>query len=314
MQFGRAIAFAGSRCRWVRILRRKTPGDIIFDSFNHLFLILFSTIILYTVWTTLLLSFSGVGDATTLGFHIWIRKWSLTAYEFAFSRYGNVGIAYFNSIVRTILGTFLAVLCTLLAAYPLSKRRLPGRNLLTLYVIVTMFFSGGIIPLYLVVRKLGLFDTRLALILPEMAVGFYVIIMRNFLMTIDDAYEQSALMDGANYFQILLKIVIPLSKPVLAVIALWTAVAYWNEWFHALILMKSESKIVLQILLRRLIHEVLLTEDTMVGMFLREREVELPTESVRAAILILTIGPIILLYPFLQRYFIKGVFMGSLKG
>ena len=314
MQFGRAIAFAGLRCRWVRILRRKTPGDIIFDSFNHLFLILFCTIILYTVWTTLLLSFSGVGDATTLGFHIWIRKWSLTAYEFAFSRYGNVGIAYFNSIVRTILGTFLTVLCTLLAAYPLSKRRLPGRNLLTLYVIVTMFFSGGIIPLYLVVRNLGLFDTRLALILPEMAVGFYVIIMRNFLMTIDDAYEQSAFMDGANYFQILLKIVIPLSKPVLAVIALWTAVAHWNEWFHALILMKSESKIVLQILLRRLIHEVLLTEDTMVGMFLREREVELPTESVRAAILILTIGPIILLYPFLQKYFIKGVFMGSLKG
>ena len=314
MQFGRAIAFAGSRCRWVRILRRKTPGDIIFDSFNHLFLILFSTAVLYTVWTTLLLSFSEAEDATTLGFHIWIRKWSLTAYEFAFSRYGNVGIAYVNSIVRTILGTFLAVLCTLLAAYPLSKRRLPGRNLLTLYVIVTMFFSGGIIPLYLVVRKLGLFDTRLALILPEMAVGFYVIIMRNFLMTIDDAYEQSAFMDGANYFQILLKIVIPLSKPVLAVIALWTAVAYWNEWFHALILMKSESKIVLQILLRRLIHEVLLTEDTMVGMFLREREVELPTESVRAAILILTIGPIILLYPFLQRYFIKGVFMGSLKG
>ena len=314
MQFGRAIAFAGSRCRWVRILRRKTPGDIIFDSFNHLFLILFSTAVLYTVWTTLLLSFSEAEDATTLGFHIWIRKWSLTAYEFAFSRYGNVGIAYVNSIVRTILGTFLAVLCTLLAAYPLSKRRLPGRNLLTLYVIVTMFFSGGIIPLYLVVRKLGLIDTRLALILREMAMGCYVIIMRNFLMTIDDAYEQSAFMDGANYFQILLKIVIPLSKPVLAVIALWTAVAYWNEWFHALILMKSESKIVLQILLRRLIHEVLLTEDTMVGMFLREREVELPTESVRAAILILTIGPIILLYPFLQRYFIKGVFMGSLKG
>ena len=314
MRSGRAIAFGGMRKRWTRLVRRKSPGEIVFDSFNYLFLTLFSATILYSVWSTLLLSFSGVGDATALGFHIWLPKWRLTAYEFAFSRYGNVGVAYFNSIVRTLLGTFLTVLCTLLAAYPLSKRRLPGRNLFTLYVLVTMFFSGGIIPLYLVVRRLGLFDTRLALILPEMAMGFYVIIMRNFLMTIDNAYEESAFIDGANYFQVLLKLVIPLSKPVLAVIALWTAVWHWNEWFHALIFIRSESKIVLQILLRRLIHELIVTTDTMVGMFLREREVELPTESIRAAIVILTIGPIIFLYPFLQKYFNKGVFMGSLKG
>lgn len=132
-------------------------------------------------------------------------------------------------------------------------------------------------------------------------------------MTLDKAYEDSAFMDGANYFQILVRIIIPLSKPVIATIALWAAVGHWNSWFDALIYLKSESKIVLQLLLRRLIQEMTLMAEQMKEFKSIEQD-ELPSEAVKAAITILTIGPIILLYPFLQKYFIKGIFMGSLKG
>jgi putative aldouronate transport system permease protein len=170
-----------------------------------------------------------------------------------------------------------------------------------------------LITAYLLIRRIGLFDTRWALILPTLTVGFYIIIMRNFLMTLDKAYEDSAFMDGANYFQILVRIIIPLSKPVIATIALWAAVGHWNSWFDALIYLKSESKIVLQLLLRRLIQEMTLMAERM-EKFTNIEKNELPSEAVKAAITILTIGPIILLYPFLQKYFIKGIFMGSLKG
>ena len=288
-------------------------GGALFDVANYLFLIAFSLSVLYPLWTTILLSFSGVEDATTLGFHLWIDSWNLSAYEFAMSRYGNAQVAYFNSIFRTVVGTFLTVFWTLLAAYPLSKKNLPGRNVLTIIILMTMFFSGGLIPFYFLIKNIGLYDTRWALILPGMAVGFYTLIMRNFLMTIDDAYEEAAFMDGASYLLILFRVIIPLSKPVLAVVALWTAVSHWNAWFDALIFLKSESKIVLQLLLRRLIQDLVPIRDAL-GQFVDRKRVELPTEAVKAAIAILTIGPIILVYPFVQRYFVKGVFIGSLKG
>ena len=295
-------------------LRRKSRANLLFDILNSTFLILFSLSILYPFWTTILLSFSHAEDATTLGFHLWIERWTLDAYRFAFSKYGNVGIAYLNSIFRTVVGTFLAVIVTILGAYPLSKRNLPGRTVLTFYLLVTMFFGGGLIPTYFLVRNLGLLDSRWALILPLLASGFNIIIMRNFLMTIDPALEESAYMDGAGYFRILTRIIIPLSKPVIATIALWVAVAHWNSWFDGLIYIRSESKIVLQLVLRRLLIEVDAAYATAMKRFMITREIHLPAQSTKAAVIVLTIGPIIMVYPFLQKYFIKGIFMGSLKG
>ena len=293
-------------------LSRKSVGDVIFDFLNYTFLVVFSLSIIYPFWTTILLSFSDMSEATSLGFHLWIQKWSLEAYRFSLSRYGHVPTAYVNSIIRTVVGTILTLIIALLGAYPLSKRELPGRNIVTFYILITMFFGGGLIPTYLLIRSLGLFDSRLALVLPGLAGGFNIIIMRNFLMTIDRALEESAFIDGANYFQILNQIIIPLSKPVIATIALWTAVHHWNAWFDALIYLKSESKIVLQLLLRRLIQEMsMLTE---MNSYMALERIQIPSEAVKAAITILTIGPIVLTYPFLQKHFIKGIFLGSLKG
>ena len=228
-----------------------------------------------------------------------------------------IAVAYFNSIVRTAAGGALTVVVTLMAAYPLSKKNLPGRNGITIYILITMFFSGGLIPTYLLIRSLGLLDRFIVLLLPVLAMGFYVLIVRNFLMTVDIAYEESALIDGANYLQILFRVIMPLAKPVMAVIFLWTAVYHWNAWFDWLIYMKSDSKIVLQMVLRRL----LIKERELLEQIIEfgdpgdiTNQQRLPPESVKAATTLIVIGPIILLYPFLQRYFIKGIFIGSLKG
>ena len=164
------------------------------------------------------------------------------------------------------------------------------------------------------IRSLGLMNTRMALILPNLAVGFHIIIMRNFLMTIDDAYEEAAIIDGANYIQVLWRIIIPLSKPVIATIALWTAVFHWNEWFQALIYITSDNKIILQRILRKLIHELEMIMREDMAAFAELEQIEMPTSAVQAAVTLLTIGPIIFVYPFLQRYFVKGIFIGSLKG
>ncbi|MBT3272144.1 MAG: carbohydrate ABC transporter permease [Spirochaetales bacterium] len=293
---------------------KRSFGGWAFDTLNHLVLILLAASIIYPFWTTLLLSFSPMSESNSLGFKLWINEWSTGAYKFAFSTYGNMGVAYVNSIYRTVLGTTLAVIFALAAAYPLSKRNLPGRTFLTIIILITMFFSGGMITSYLLIRTLGLMNTRMALILPNLAIGFHIIIMRNFLMTIDDAYEESALLEGANYVQILLRIIVPLSKPVIATIALWSAVFHWNEWFQAMMYLTGDDKIVLQRLLRKMIHEMEAILSGDMANFELLNDLELPTAALQAAMTLLTIGPIFLLYPFLQRYFIKGIFVGSLKG
>lgn len=295
-------------------LSRKSAGDIIFDILNHAFLAGFALTIVYPFWVTILTSFSDVDSASSLGLKLWIPEWQLAAYRYAFSSYGNVGIAYANSIFRTVVGTLLSVSATVLMAYPLSKKEIPFRNAMTIFLLITMFFSGGLIPTYLLVRNLGLIDSRWALILPQLVVGFNVIITRNFLMSLDRAFEESAFMDGANYLQILTRIVVPLSKPVIATISLWIAVFHWNSWFDALIYINDESKIVLQLLLRRLIQQMNMAMQENMQNFMLTEQVEMPTAAVRAAITILTIGPIVFFYPFLQKYFVKGVLLGSLKG
>ncbi|MDD9985078.1 MAG: carbohydrate ABC transporter permease [Spirochaetaceae bacterium] len=293
---------------------RRGIGGFAFDLGNTLLLALFAFTILVPFWIMLVLSFTPNEWANDLGLKLWTARWSLATYRFSLSSYGDVVEAYGNSIFRTLFGTAAIVVATVAAAYPLSKKRLPGRTLMTVVILITLFFSGGFITLYLVVRGVGLLNSRWALILPSMANGFYILIMRNFLMTIDDAYEEAAFVDGANYIQILTRVMLPLSKPVLAVIALWAAVFHWNEWFHALLFLNDESKLVLQLILRRMMF--LLTSDDLFDMldWADQQGIILPTKAVRAAVMLLTIGPIVLAYPFLQRYFVKGIFVGGLKG
>jgi putative aldouronate transport system permease protein len=312
---GRVESRGGHGGRLPRFASRRSPGDLVFDAANVLLMLLFGFSVFYPFWSTLVLSFAGPQSASSLGFRFWNSDWSLNSYAFSFSRYGNVLVAYGNSVLRTVAGTVLGLAFTVAAAYPLSKRELPFRNVMTMFVLITMFFSGGLIPSYMLIRSLGLYDSRLALVLPGLVAGYYVIVTRNFFMTIDKAFEESAFIDGASYPEVIVRIVLPLSKPILATIALWIAVGHWNAWFDALIYIRSEQKVVLQILLRRLYEEMdVFGIGNRMESFMMDEKIDLPTESVKAAIIVLTIGPIIMVYPFLQKHFVKGVFMGSLKG
>ena len=290
--------------------RRTLPG-VVFDCFNFLFLGIFALTVFYPFWHLLITSFSDRLQINSLGFHFWISEWHPEAYKYVFSN-NQIGIGYLNSIFKTVVGTALNVVLCFAVAYPLSKKNLPRRNLITLYFIGTMFFSGGLIPQFLLIRRIGLMDTRWVLIVPGAVSAGSIIIARNYLMTIDVALEESAFMDGADVLTILFKIIIPIAKPVVAVVALWAAVGHWNAWFDALIYIRSKNKEVLQLVLQRMMN--LLN-------FMKELEevelkllIEVPSEAAQAATVLITIGPIILVYPFVQRYFVKGIMIGSLKG
>ncbi|MBS4178930.1 carbohydrate ABC transporter permease [Bacillus sp. FJAT-49731] len=275
---------------------------------------LFSIVVLYPFWQTIVISFSDPKQISGLGMHLWPESWIPDAYQYVFS-YGSIMKAYVNTIVRTLSGTFLIVAFTMLAAYPLSKKDLPYRNTITIFFLIAMFFSGGIIPDYLLVKNLGLLDTRWALILPSAVNVFYIIIMRNYFMTIDKGIEESAIMDGAGYFTILTKIILPLSKPVIATIALWAAVYHWNEWFHALVYMQDDAKTVLQIIVRDMLTAMDASQsENAAAIGAGGGSGNLLLANVRAATVMISIGPIVLVYPFVQKYFIKGIMIGSLKG
>ena len=293
-------------------MRAKSASEKAFEIALGIFFVVFCLSIIYPFWNLILTSFSTPDSLSFLGFRLWISEWSVASYKFAVSEYGNAPVGYANSIFRVAVGSTVTIVMTMLFAFPLSKRDLPGRTVITLYILITMFFSGGIIPLYLLVRRLGLMNSRLALILPAMTNGFYIILTRNFLMTLDVAYEESAMMDGAGYVQVMTRIIIPLSKPIIAVLLLWSAVFHWNEWFHAILFIKARSKWVLQFILRRMLENM---HAVKAEMLTYEEDINMmPSEAVQAAVTVLTIGPIILVYPFIQKYFVKGVFVGSLKG
>ena len=293
------------------VLRSRSVGSAVFDVFNYTFLAIVGFTVAYPFWNLILISFAEPAEMMFLGFHIWLSKWNPTAWQYVLEG-RQLAVGYFNSVFRTALGTPLTVIVTLFAAYPLSKRRLPYRKWITIYFLVPLLFSGGIIPTYLVVRGVGLIDSRWALIIPSAVNVFYVIIMRNYLMTFDDSVEESALVDGASYPTILFRIIVPLARPVVAVIVLWTVVWHWNSWFDAMIYIYDNNKMVLQILIRRLIEQITATEE--MQEYEQDLGVVLPSQSVKAATVLITVGPIILLYPIIQRHFIKGIMLGSLKG
>ena len=284
----------------------------IFDLGNALILFFISVTILYPFWNLFLSSFSPFDEVSSLGLHLWIDRWTLNSWRYVFID-NDLLVAYANTLHRAFLGTSLTLLVTFTAAYALSKRDLPGRSLLTICFVLTMFFSGGLIPTYLLIRSLGLMNTRWVLIIPIAMNVYYIIVARNFLMTIDQAMEDSAIIDGAGYWTILMRIILPLSKPVLVTIGLWAAVEHWNAWFDAMIYIDEKNKQVLQLLIRDMLKVLDFAELDEAGDVLGLSE-PVPVQSVQAVTILLTIGPIVVVYPFIQKYFVKGIMLGAIKG
>ena len=297
-------------------LRKVSIGSRVFDYFNYCFMIVFCITIIYPLWNLILLSFSTVSESQKLGIHIWNNTWVLDAYRYVFSQDVIIS-AYMNSIFRTAGATILVVITSLIGAYPLSKKELPGRNFITILFLIPMFFSGGLVPYYFLIKGLGLMDSVWVYVIPNMVGLFNILMVRNYLMSLDKALEESAFIDGAGYVTILFKIIMPLSKPVLATIALWTIVGQWNAWFDSLIFISDDRKIVLQLVIQRMLRAMIdFGRDLEAFRHLTTggAKVEIFANNVRAATILITIGPIIFTYPFMQRYFIKGIMIGSLKG
>ncbi|MDR1568925.1 MAG: carbohydrate ABC transporter permease [Oscillospiraceae bacterium] len=292
-------------------MKKRKPfslADASFNTVNFLIMTVVVFITLYPFWYVLVASFSSMNHLYTSQLLLWPDGLNLTSYRFVLSN-DRVPRAFLNSAFIVVVGTAISMLLTTLGAYVLSKPYLPGRNAFTGFIVLTMLFSGGLIPFYMTVQFLGLIDTIWALIIPSAISSYNMIIMRNFLQGIPSALEESAHIDGATHLQVLLRIYLPLSAPVLATITLFYAVSYWNSFFYAIIFLNRQELQPIQVLLREVLQQsrvdMLVSEDYRLNS---------PTETVKMALVIVTIVPIIVIYPFLQKYFVKGVLIGSLKG
>lgn len=289
-------------------------GSRIFDILNITLMVLVCLTVLYPFWHILVVSLSSAQHANSLGLKLLPDGLNLQAYKVVFSN-GTVLTAYFNTILRTVTGTALSTFFTMCGAFALAKRDLPLRSFLTGVLFVTMYFSGGLIPSYFLIRNLGLYDTFLVYIIPPMLSAYYIFIARNFVMSIPESLGESAAIDGANELTVLLRIILPLSMPIVATISLWMAVYHWNAWFDALVYTKSKNLIVLQLYMQRII-------DTMTAGYnsssfvsgAQQSAAIISQQNVISATCIVTIGPIVLAYPFAQKYLVKGIMIGSIKG
>lgn len=222
---------------------------------------------------------------------------------------------YMNTLIRTGFGAPIQLFVTSLGAYAMSKRFFPHRTFYMFLIVFTMFFSGGLIPAYLLVRDLGLMNTYASMILPSLVSAFNLVIIRNYFQSLPDELEESCQLDGAGRLRTLFSIILPLSKPILATVGLWLAVGHWNSWFDVLLYVVDEEKFVLQIVLRRIIISGTqqFLEMTAAGSSFQEETMSSP-EGLRAAAIFVATLPILCVYPFMQRYFVKGIILGSLKG
>lgn len=255
-------------------------------------------------------SFATEKELTERAFFLIPREPSFGAYKYIWQE-KTIFIGLFNSIKVTLLGTLWCMTITVLFAYPLSKEHLMGKNLILNLVIVTMLFSGGMIPSYLLVRALHLLDTHWALILPASFSAFNMIIVKKFFAELPIELEEAAMMDGASDWTVFSKICLPLSKPVLASISLFYGVDFWNNYFSAMIYLNTKSKFTVQVILRQI---MALAQAIQTDQMTMDLDIMPPDKAVRMACTVVATIPILIVYPFLQKYFAQGVMVGSVKG
>ncbi|MDR2536744.1 MAG: carbohydrate ABC transporter permease [Treponema sp.] len=269
-------------------------------------------ITLYPIWYTLILSFNDSQD-TMMGGIYWLpRKFTLESYRTVFI--DRAILKAFNvTIWRTGIGTVTSVFFTAMVAYAFSKKHIMGRKFYLILGTITMFFGGGLIPYFIMLRSIGLYDTFLVYIIPALFNFYNLIIFMSFFREIPAALEESAKIEGANDFLIFIKLILPVSAPVLATIALFNGVYHWNDYFAGVMYISNPDLQPIQTFLYRIIASVSMTK-SIVGMPVSASAQQVSSQSVKLATMVTTTAPIICIYPFLQRYFVKGIMIGSIKG
>lgn len=297
-----------------------TRGDRIFGVINTIFLVLIVLIMIYPIYFTVIASFSDPYSVVKGKVYFWPNGFTLEAYTNVFKD-NRIWTGYINSIINTAFGTLLNLVLTIPTAYVLSKKNIPGRGILATFFLIPMYFGGGLIPNYLLVKSLGLLDTRFTLIILGGISIYYMIIARVYYeRSIPGELYESARIDGADNISIFVRIALPLSAPIIAVMALYYAVGRWNEYFRALIYISSDKYQPLQMVLRNILlmnQESLAAIDSAV---MDADEIEAAArlaymaEGMKYALIFIASAPMLIAYPFVQKYFVKGVMIGSLKG
>lgn len=290
---------------------KKSVGDRIVDVIIYVVLGLIAMSTVAPFLYVLAGSFATEKELTEKAFFIVPSVWSLNAYQYAIKT-ANILRGLRNSLVLTVLGTFMCMLFSLTFAYPLSKSHFRGRNWMMNVVIVTMLFSGGMIPSYIVFSSYGLLDTYWALILPGLISPFNMIIIKKFFQGLPVELDEASYMDGANDLQIFTKVALPLSKPVIASISLFYGVGFWNDYFNSMIYLTTAEKYPIQIQLRSLILLSSSFSDAVMDYY--DLNGAPPDKAVQMACTVIATVPILCVYPFVQKYFTKGVMVGAVKG
>lgn len=290
----------------------KSFANTLFVICNTVIMVLFVIVTLYPVLNTLAISFNDGTDALRGGVYLWPRKWSLQNYATVLQKDNLVTGAYI-SVLRTVIGTLTALAANALLAFIVSRKRFLFKSQLSLFWVITMYVNGGMIPIFLLYKNLGLTNSFWVYIIPGMISAFNMLVMRTYMVGIPDSLEESAQLDGAGYMTIFFKIISPLCLPVYATVALFIAVGQWNSWFDAMLYNRmSEEYTTLQYELMKLLSSVTTQGGTAETMQHAQEGAVTPT-SIRAAATIVTMVPIICLYPFLQRYFVAGLTIGGVK-
>lgn len=286
--------------------RKITVGEVVI----YLILLLLVFVCLYPFLNVLAYSFSGYNAVLSNRVTFYPVDFNLGAYK---QILGNIQIwiAMRTTAVVTVLGTLLSLVLTIIAAYSLSHNDLPGRKLFSGLILFTMYFSGGMIPTFLVIKNIGMYDSLSALIIPQSINVFNFIVMRTFFRQLPDSINEAAKIDGASYLQVLVKIVLPLSVPIIATVGLFYAVGYWNTYFDALLYIQDPTKYTLQLRLRGLLFGEELNNS---GANVEGIGTQVMTQSLKMATVAVSTIPILIVYPWLQKYFVKGVMLGSVKG
>lgn len=293
----------------------KSYSDTIFDIVNVIVMCILLIVFAWPLWFVLIASFSDPNQLWLGNVIFWPKGFTLEAYE-KLLEYADIWIGYKNTILYTVVGTLLNLFLTVTLAYPLSREDFLPRKLIMIMLIITMYFSGGLIPTYVVVKNLGLVNTFWAMIIPGAISTYNVLVVRTyFVNSIPHELHEAAKLDGANNLQFLCKVVLPLSKPVLAVVGLYYAVGHWNDYYSALIYLYDKNKFPLTCFLKNLIIDTSTAMQGSFGASATEMDSMIRlAQSLKYSTIIAAVIPMLIVYPFIQKFFVKGVMIGSVKG
>lgn len=295
---------------------KKKPIDYkIFITIAYIFVVIVSLCGVIPFVVMLSGSFTSETQIINYGYSLFPKDFSVGAYKMLFQNIDRIISSYGITIFITFVGTALGLLFMSMAAYVLQRKDFPWRNKLSYFIYFTTLFSGGLTPWYMLMMKMGMKNNILALIIPHLFTVFHILIIRNYMNGLPYEITESAKVDGANDFVIFVKLILPMSKPALATIALFTGLAIWNEWYNCMLFISNEKMYTLQYYLYNMLNNATamkeFTSGTATNML---AGADLPTESAKLAMAMLATGPILLLYPFIQKYFVQGITIGAVKG